>query len=139
LGWASLRQQRGYFYQSCFLAGVQMKKRFENRKAFQQIAKEIGIQDRTVQVIMTNPTTKKESFHLVNNFNRFVDGMLKLTPMEQVEKLQVFRSKMEELQADQERARAEAQKSIDDIKIENPMVKVAQEVLGQDTKEPGVI
>lgn len=116
-----------------------MKKRFENRKAFQQIAKEIGIQDRTVQVIMTNPTTKKESFHLVNNFNRFVDGMLKLTPMEQVEKLQVFRSKMEELQADQERARAEAQKSIDDIKIENPMVKVAQEVLGQDTKEPGVI
>ena len=104
-----------------------MKKQFKNRKAFEDIAKQLGFQDKTHNVVYKDPVTKKENMLLINNFNRFVKGMLMLSPIEQLEKLQIFKNQMEELVKAQEEARKEAQDSIKDIKIENPLAKEFQE------------
>ena len=108
-----------------------MKQRFKNRKAFEEIAKQLGIKDQTHHVIYTDPYTKKDSMLLVNNFSRFVKGMLKLSPVEQLEKLQLFKAEMESLVRAQTEAKSQMQAEA--IKIENPENNLI-EVLEQESK-----
>lgn len=94
-----------------------MKNRFKYRKAWEAVAEELGMVDRTVQAFTTNKDGKEHAL-LVNNFRRFVEGMLKLTLAEQEAKLKLFQEKMEEVKKEQAQAKKEMQESIKDIKIE---------------------
>jgi hypothetical protein len=98
-----------------------MKERFKYRKQWEAIAKEIGIQDVTSHVVVSelDPSTgkNKESMRLINNFNRFVKGMCAIPLAEQELKLVEFRSKMTEVKEDNERLRQEL--DAEQIKIQN--------------------
>lgn len=104
-----------------------MKKKFSNRKKFEQVAVKLGIQDKTHHVVFTDPVTKKDHMLLINNFSRFVNGMLKLSPSEQLDKLKQFEANMEELIKKQQEFRKELQEEADKIKIEDPMLKALKE------------
>lgn len=111
-----------------------MKSRFDNRKAFEGIARQLGIQDKTHHVVYTDPITKKDSMKLVNNFNRFVKGMLCLSPIEQLEKLKVFEAKMEDLIKDQQRYREELEAEAK-IEIKNPNEEIIRAATAQTVSD----
>lgn len=68
-----------------------MKKRFKNRKQFQEMAQELGFFNKTELVVFEDEINKKQRMLLANNHKRYVRGMLSLSPAEQANKIKVYK------------------------------------------------
>lgn len=94
-----------------------MKSKYALRKNWEEIARQMGMEDKQHHVYVTDPSTKKDSKQLINNFRRFVKGMLDLPLNEQYAKLALFESKMEAIKAEVAKEKLEAK---DSFKIDLP-------------------
>lgn len=112
-----------------------MKNKFKNRKALEDIARQLNMLDKVHHVTISDNVTKDQSLRLVNNGRRFVKGMLKLSIPEQDAKIKLFYEKMPELIKANNDFRAELQDEIKDVTINNPLSEMAKEFIATSEKE----